>query len=803
MSADSTSPHLFRPSYFDSRPVQLWQRQFAPPFATRAGVISVRRVNRAPQSWLLPTAFVAYVALASASGSGQLVTWLVLLVPVVVAWGLKYIARRTEGGLLATAPEGVRSALIGLGLYLAAAAGPDDSAPLYATMGIALGLMTAGTLYCVARMAPPAGLLQGHKAARSLDALALALIIWTATTSAALLRAVAPSLYPVDPIALDSAFIFSALGSLLLLCASFLRARLLRGIELGVGDRSQAALSLAIAGTVVGAGSGFVRMATTDRIAGGTLVATCAGIVLCLAAPDASKVTRAVRSFLALLVVGTPVALAGAWLAMRLPNAPSAVALGIAVSGMGVGLLAHRVATPLGPEGSRWLFAIEKAMDAALHPEPELGIRAALTELRKAEPGSKSRPEIFRADPPGLLSVDIAGYLSDDPAEYPVGVETVAQDEPARTLRFETIVAAQVRKPEVRPLVTWFEAHRAKTATVMVDEVGAVGLLVLPRGKRTSSLSMEEAELLGKLSIRLAGLISVTASLRRARHRELEYRKLAQNADDKAEKLSQRLNEEHRSDRTEAVARAEILKAAAHSPAAQIKLQEIDEHCFSPCIELSTPLGVDPVPWAAHAHLRRSEAPRPLVVLDCAERTVRTSPPWPLNSETAPWKRAAEGTLVLISPGALPEESQLRLGEAFENQRPNFVVSCTTGSGALVPRLKRQLQGPIIALPTLADRAEDIQALVISELAQLGLSHRGSPFGIEKAALYRVIERHYPGNDAELKGLLASIAGHATGERITLSNLNAALGQVESDVPPDVLKVRTRSRRPPRAKRPF
>jgi transcriptional regulator of acetoin/glycerol metabolism len=313
---------------------------------------------------------------------------------------------------------------------------------------------------------------------------------------------------------------------------------------------------------------------------------------------------------------------------------------------------------------------------------------------------------------------------------------------------------------------------------------------------------MEEADLLGRLAVRLAGLVSVTASLRRARQRELEYRKQAQTADEKAEKLSQRLDEEHRSDRTEAVARAEILKAAAHSPAARIKLEEIEQHCLASSIELTTPLGVDPIPWAAYAHLRRNDANRPLIVLDCAERIVRTGAPWPLNSETSPWKRAAEGTLVLISPGALPEQSQLRLGEALETERPNFVVSCTTGSGTLLPRLKRQLHGPIVALPTLAERAEDIQALVISELAQLGLTHRGSPFGIEKAALYRIIQRPYPGNDAELKGLLAAIAGYATAERITLEDLRQALGQDESEAPPLVTPTRARSRRPPRAKRP-
>ncbi len=759
-------------------------------------------MNRAPQSWLLPTALVGYVALASASGRNGASAWLVLLVPLGVAWLLKLVARRTEAGLLATTPEGLRSVVIGFGLYVAASVGPYDSAELRAASGIALGLVTAGTLLAISKLAPPEGLLQGHPQARSLDALALSVVIWAVTTSLALFRALSPTLYPVDPIALDSAFIFSSLGSLLLLCASFLRTRLLRGLELGVGDRAQASLSLAIAGTIVGTGSGFVKMATSDRIAGGTLLVTCGGIALCLAAPRASSVTKAVRGFLALLVVGTPVALSGAWLAMRLPGAPAAVALGVAVAGMGVGLLAHRVATPLGPEGSRWLLAIERSMDAALHPQPEMGIRAALSELRKAEPTSKTRPEIFRADPPGLLSVDIAGYLTDEPAEYPGGVEALAEGEPSKTLRRETIVAAQVRRPEVRQQVTWFEAHRAKTATVLSDEVGPVGLLVLPMGKRRTSLSIEEAELLGKLADRLAGLINVTASLRRARTRELEYRKQAQSADERAEKLSERLSEEHRSDRSEAEARAGILRAAAHSPAAQIRIQEIEEHCLSPAIELRTPLGVDPIPWAAHAHLRRDETPRPLVVVDCAERGVRTSPPWPLDSETAPWKRAAEGTLVLLTPSALSEEAQLRLGEALETRRPPFVVSCTTGSGALIPRLKRQLQGPRIQLPTLAERAEDIQALVISELAQLGLTHRGSPYGIEKAALFKLIERKYPGNDAELKGLLAAAAGHAKAERILLQDLLAALGTVESEPPPEVEKARIRKRKPPRSRRP-
>jgi DNA-binding NtrC family response regulator len=141
------------------------------------------------------------------------------------------------------------------------------------------------------------------------------------------------------------------------------------------------------------------------------------------------------------------------------------------------------------------------------------------------------------------------------------------------------------------------------------------------------------------------------------------------------------------------------------------------------------------------------------------------------------------------------------MGEALEKASPELVVSCAAGTEQLVPRLARQLDGAVIQLPTLAERGEDLQALIINELSQLGLTERGAPFGIERAALYRLIERKYPGNDSELKGLLASAAGHAQGERVTLADLDAIGGAAESDAPPPVEAARARSRLGPRARR--
>lgn len=721
--------------------------------------------------------------------------------PVLVALGLKFTARHAESGLLPTSLTSVRLTVIGLGLFLAAAFGPIDSAALRAASAVGQALLTAGVLLGISRLNPPPGLLQGHPTAESLDAMWLAIVMWSTAASAAALRAIAPGDFPIDPLALDTAYVFCALGSLLLLCAALLRARLLRGLELGVGDRIQASLSLCIAGTVVGAGSGFVQLGSPDRVASFALATTSCAVTAALAASDPGRVTQVVRAFLALLLLGTPTALIGAHLVVQLTDQAAGVALGVAVVGMGVGLAARNLAAPLGPAGSRWLSSIESAMVAALHPEPETALRRALTALRKAEPTSRTRPELFSADPPTMTSVDIAGYLSEREVDFPQGVVDCASNEPARTLRLETILSAQVRRPQVRPLVTWFEAHESKTATVLSDESGPIALLSLPRGRRNSPLTTEEAVLLAQLAERLAGLVSVTSALRRARDREHSFQKQAETANERAAQLTYQLKEQQKEDHLEAEALVGVLRAAAHGPHAQITKQELEQHAMSPRLTLTTPLGVDAIPWAAHAHLVRDPSPRPLIVVDLSEANYRAPGRFQNESNSSPWMRARGGTLVLCHPSALSEDSQLLLCEVLDQQSPPFVIVCRSEDAKLVPRLERLLAGPSIRLPGLEQRGEDLQALILTELSQLGLTRRGSPYGAERAVLHRLIQKSYSGNDAELKGILASAVARASGDRITLDDLDAVLHQEPSAEPPEVAQKRTRSRPAPRSRR--
>jgi len=789
-------------------------------------------VNRAEKSWLLPTALVGYVVLSAATSQKGL-AWTAGVIPILLALGLRFAARRAEASRLETGLAGIRLGLIGGALFVASLAGDPDNAAMRAAGVAGEGLVLAGVLLCIARQTPPAGLLQGHPAARSLDALGVGIVLFSLLTVAVLLRAIAPDEFPFDPIALDMAVIFSSLGSLLLIVASLLRTKLLRGLEMGVGDRTQAALALAIAGAVVGAGSGLVKMATADRLAAFALVASGMCIIVALATPNAAVVTRTVRGFVALLVLGVPTTLFGAWMIQGAPKHGVGIALGLAALCMLVGLIARSVARPLAPEGSRWLHALTESMTAALHPEPDLALRGALVALRKAEPSSTTRPEVFRFDPPAMLSVDIAGYLTEQAADFPQGVLTYAESEPHRTLRLETLHAAQVRKPAVRPVVTWFEAHRAKTVTVLRDGEGPLGLLVLPRGIRKSALAMEEAELLQALSERLAGLIAVSASLRRSRDREIQFKKTAESASAVADDLRQKLEAQKKSDENEAEARVEILRAAAHSPAAQITLQELEAQALAPTLLVEFPIGVDPLPWAAHAHLYRGRAldgenalptttasgnvesealtatsehntwaRRPLVIVDLSEKLIRTSTFWEPTSDLSPWRRAKDGTLVLLHPSALPEESQIKLSEALTTERPPLVISCRAPNDKLIPRLDRELAGPLVRLPALADRAEDLQALIINELASLGLAQTGEPYSIDRGAIYELIQRRFPGNDAELTGLVAAAAGHSKTGRVTLEDIRALAQEDETPKPPaTVTENRSRARVAPRSRR--
>jgi transcriptional activator for dhaKLM operon len=94
-------------------------------------------------------------------------------------------------------------------------------------------------------------------------------------------------------------------------------------------------------------------------------------------------------------------------------------------------------------------------------------------------------------------------------------------------------------------------------------------------------------------------------------------------------------------------------------------------------------------------------------------------------------------------------------------------------SGRLSSPLAQWLGDRTIAIPPLSQRTEDLRALCLDRLAQIGSQLRGSPIGIEDGALALILAHSWPGNDVELDDVLLRAALLAKGTRISLSELES------------------------------
>jgi DNA-binding NtrC family response regulator len=347
----------------------------------------------------------------------------------------------------------------------------------------------------------------------------------------------------------------------------------------------------------------------------------------------------------------------------------------------------------------------------------------------------------------------------------------------------------------VRGLLAWFLARGAYSATIVCDQDGPLGFVLLPSESRGSPLTLEEARALRSLSDRISSLISVSAALSRARERELGAQARAEALDRECQRLTQAIHADATRHRLPAERLAQRARTTAFSPNARMALDALERlgRTDAP-LALITPPGIDPQGFAAHAHLSSPRADGPFVTVDGTEREARSLELW-RDGEQSPLVAADGGSLLVQNASALPLEVQEVLsvhllqrarGESPSRVRAaNLIFSLPASVYALAEArrlhdgLARALGGREQALPRLADRAEDLRALVLEGLSRFGIGTSGEPLGIEPAALSALAEHEFPGNELELFGLLARCAATADGPRITLRDLQR--GGLESE----------------------
>jgi len=221
---------------------------------------------------------------------------------------------------------------------------------------------------------------------------------------------------------------------------------------------------------------------------------------------------------------------------------------------------------------------------------------------------------------------------------------------------------------------------------------------------------------------------------------------------------------------------ADRARVAAYSPASRASAEAIARFGKKGHpLALIVPPGVDALPHAAEYHLATERHGGGIHVFRGTDAKLTAIERW-RSEEDSPLALARGGTLVVFDPERLPQTVQSYIGVALDDRIGLVVVIPRTvdvlvASGELDERLADVLGDRAVAIPTLASRGEDLRALAIHHLVEVGLAYRGKPLGIDPAALALLVEHPWPGNDIELESVLVRAALDADGDVVTKADL--------------------------------
>jgi len=201
-------------------------------------------------------------------------------------------------------------------------------------------------------------------------------------------------------------------------------------------------------------------------------------------------------------------------------------------------------------------------------------------------------------------------------------------------------------------------------------------------------------------------------------------------------------------------------------------------------IHQSGPLAAEPFAWVACDALSGEEAEAELFGREDEN-----------GARIGRFERAEGGTLFLDEVAALPAAAQAALLRALhdrrfvplggrEPRRADVRLIAATGrdlareaeAGRFRADLYERLGVVRIQIPPLRERLDDLPALVVQLVAEIGREQGRRARGATRGALERLAAHAWPGNGRELRTVLAAaLAGHEGRGPLTVSDLPAAL----------------------------
>ncbi len=481
----------------------------------------------------------------------------------------------------------------------------------------------------------------------------------------------------------------------------------------------------------------------------------------------------------------------------------------LAVAVVGVlllGALLERASAPVvrflfAPAGGRLLDAIEGASSALGEATTleEAGV-AVLPPLRAASGDLEARPLLLTVAPAFEVGIDAASVAHSRALAIPETLARRLADEPGVVVIRSALEDKVVRRPALRPLVETLIALDAIAVLPLSIDGELEGALVVPRGRRRTTLSLEELARLTDLGRQLSVIVSILSARARAETRAGAMSMKHDRVEERAEDL-----EEER-DRLRADARVMQRGRAAgpmgpvavgYSPkmrAFETRLLEVAPMEAPILLIAEGGSSVDQLAQRIHRLSARSDGP--FVLADCASIPAAELDGSLFGScsdeEVRPgWiQLAAGGTLLLADVPALSLESQRQLAEALALRQARVVggaasypldtrIVATSRSslealvelGTFDAELARWLTRLEVVVPPLRERREDIPSLVLLALDRACRVTGREAMGIEQAALDVLLAHDFPGNVRELQNTIERSVRAASGSQVRLTDL--------------------------------
>lgn len=459
----------------------------------------------------------------------------------------------------------------------------------------------------------------------------------------------------------------------------------------------------------------------------------------------------------------------------------------------------------LAPAGGALLSAIEVATARMCDVASLSDVGAAiLPSLRAASLSNDALALFYAFDPPVEVSIDAAGQPRLSHASPPEALLLQVHRCPHDVIVRRPLEDSMIRRPEVRPLVDALCRLDALCVIPLRNQSELEGMLVLPRGNRHASLSLEELSALDRFSALLAVFVAVISRETRAGQRLNDALVARDQALQQIDVMAQDASRLSRHERALALGRLahEVGTPIAYSPKSRALCERLSQLASVDVpVLLRTPQGTDLEPWIRWFHQHSGRNQQALVVADCAlmrpelQRAALFGSDVSDDPQPGFLRLAHGGTLVLVDLPALGIELQAELHQVIARKRMRpigalvdvevnlrLLSSSRVDLSELVAtqrfdvELADRLSPVTLTVPTLRERREDLQSLVLLAIDRLARVHGRAALGIESDAMQALLDQRLDGNETELSAILDHATQRCDGQRITLAHLKLTRG---------------------------